>query len=705
MEKCVFAVLEVEFLGFIVTADGLKVDPKKVEAVVNWSVPRSTSNVREFVGFAQYLRRSIKDFSLILAPVTDTTKGSQNFKWTPEAQKAFEEIKVVMTTLPVLKLPEFDKPFEIHADASRIALGVVLMQEGRPVAYISKKFSDREKRWATHEQDMVDWGFLEGSLDRMGFPLAWIKGISALYRSASSSVTIGEHVGRTFQLSRSVRQGCPLAPYLFLLVAETMSDFIRAQQSALKGLLMPVADEPNLIDHEYADDTLLFLHYSTDVLDKIQYALEVGLDVTPEQQFSPDMQSMRRKLCYWSSQHLSLAGRALVANQVLLASVWYISHGDCFDMGGVWVRAVAKVFLAAMLDMDMVGANTGVLGSKTWEEHQEHVRLVLQRLRERKWYAKMEKCVFAVPEVEFLGFIVTADGLKVDPKKVEAVVNWPVPRSTSNVREFVGFAQYLRRSIKDFSLILAPVTDTTKGSQNFKWTPEAQKAFEEIKVVITTLPVLKLPEFDKPFEIHADASCIALGVVLMQEGKPVAYISKKFSDREKRWATHEQDMYAVVYCLDQWRHYVLDKHTKIYTDNVSLKYFQTQPKLSPKQMRWQDQLAEYDIEIIHKPGKHNVMPDALSRIHEINAVSVISSDEILDQIRNASKTDPGVLRMMQNWRQGKTAVGLFDLRDGLWYAHDRIYIPDEPSLRPNYCGRHMTARLPVMVGKRDHLKS
>ncbi|MCO5568972.1 hypothetical protein L7F22_022676 [Adiantum nelumboides] len=120
--------------------------------------------------------------------------------------------------------------------------------------------------------DSVDWGFLEGSLDRMDFPLAWIRGVSALYRSASNSITIGEHVGRAFQLSRSVRQGCPLAPCFCL---ETMSDFIKAHQPALKGLLMPVADEPDLIDHEYADDTLMFLHYSPDVLDTICYALEV----------------------------------------------------------------------------------------------------------------------------------------------------------------------------------------------------------------------------------------------------------------------------------------------------------------------------------------------------------------------------------------------------------------------------------------------
>ncbi|MCO5568124.1 hypothetical protein L7F22_021820 [Adiantum nelumboides] len=123
--------------------------------------------------------------------------------------------------------------------------------------------------------DRVDWGFLEGSLSRMGFLQAWIKGVSALYRSASSSVTIGGHVGRRFELSRSVRQGCPLKPYLFLIVAETMSDFIRVHEPALRGLLMPVLDEPELIDQEYADDTLLLLHYTPDVLDTIRYALEV----------------------------------------------------------------------------------------------------------------------------------------------------------------------------------------------------------------------------------------------------------------------------------------------------------------------------------------------------------------------------------------------------------------------------------------------
>ena len=136
--------------------------------------------------------------------------------------------------------------------------------------------------------------------------------------------------------------------------------------------------------------------------------------------------------------------------------------------------------------------------------------------------------------------------------------------------------------------------------------------------------------------------------------------------------------FAVVHC--KWRHYVQDKHTKVYTDNVSLRYFQSQPKLTPKQARWQDRLAEFDIEIIQKPGKANVMPDALSRLPYVNAMTCVNST-LLQEIRNALRNDTVALRTMQNFHDGKTAIGLFDIRDGLLYAHNRIYVPDAPALK------------------------
>ncbi|MCO5575102.1 hypothetical protein L7F22_028899 [Adiantum nelumboides] len=266
-----------------------------------------------------------------------------------------------------------------------------------------------------------------------------------------------------------------------------------------------------------------------------------------------------------------------------------------------------------------------------------------------------------------------------DPKKFETVIKWPTPTNVCEVCEFVGFCQFPRRFVKDFSKIVAPLTEITQGN-SFQWTERQEETFECLKVTMCSTPTLKIPDFTKPFEVHTDASDGAIDEVLMQEGQPVAYESHKFSDVEMRWTTHGKEMMAVVYCLRKWRHYVQDKHTQVYTDNVSLKYFQTQPKLTPKQARWQDFLVEYDIEIIHKPGKHNVMPDALSCQPNLNPTSTIQGT-LKERIIESQKIDPAVIRMMNAHVSGKSAIGLFDIRDGLFYAHSKIYIPNDPTLK------------------------
>lgn len=217
--------------------------------------------------------------------------------------------------------------------------------------------------------DRVDWEFLEG-----GVPPRWISGISALYRSSSSAVTIGGFVGQIFTLSGSVRQGCPLAPYLFLFFSEAMSTFLRSRAPQIHDLRLPVGIDEELLDSEFADDTMLYAPYSVDALDSIRDALDtfclasgalinwtkssgflvgvedacvwgqdvgftwlapgqscrylgfqIGIDVSSTQQFDPVLASIRRKLCHWWAMHLSLAGRALVVNQVLLATAWFIT--------------------------------------------------------------------------------------------------------------------------------------------------------------------------------------------------------------------------------------------------------------------------------------------------------------------------------------------------------------------------------------------
>ncbi len=156
----------------------------------------------------------------------------------------------------------------------------------------------------------------------------------------------------------------------------------------------------------------------------------------------------------------------------------------------------------------------------------------------------------------------------------------------------------------------------------YEWEGVCNEAFETLKGILVKAPVLKLPDFDKDFEIHSDASDFAIGGVPMQEDRPVAFESKKLSEMERRWPTHEEKMWAVIHCLKTWGHYIGSKDVVVWTDNVTLKYFATQPKLSSKQVRWQDTLALFNVDIRHKPGKENIVLDVLSRKHQLRVVYV-----------------------------------------------------------------------------------
>jgi hypothetical protein len=261
--------------------------------------------------------------------------------------------------------------------------------------------------------------------------------------------------------------------------------------------------------------------------------------------------------------------------------------------------------------------------SRTIEEHNEHVRLVLEQFRKHKLYAKESKCEFFRSEVKFLGFIVGAEGVKVDPVKIEAVRNWPVPKSVTDCRSFLGFVGFYRKFIKDHSKVVAPISDLTKTAQGkpFSWTPEAQMAFEQMRDLLCAAPVLALPDPSKPYVVVTDASNFAIGACLMQDQgnglQPIVYMSKKMLDAETRYPVHHKEMLAIVCALKEWRHYLhgAAQGFKVLTDHKSLTYFQRQPNLTERQARWNDFIAEFgpDLVIEYQQGKHNVVADALSR--------------------------------------------------------------------------------------------
>ncbi|GKV36196.1 hypothetical protein SLEP1_g44351 [Rubroshorea leprosula] len=279
----------------------------------------------------------------------------------------------------------------------------------------------------------------------------------------------------------------------------------------------------------------------------------------------------------------------------------------------------------------------------------------------------------------FLGHRVGHGKISMDLAKVHAIQEWEPPSSVPELRSFLGLVNYYRRFIQGYSARATPLTDLLKKKVSWEWTAECQRAFENLKQAVSQEPVLALPDYGRPFELHTDASDLAIGGVLMQDGHPIAFESRKLNDTERRYPVHDKEMTAIVHCLQVWRHYLLGSRFVIKTDNVATSYFQRQKKLTPKQARWQDFLAEFDYVMEYKPGRANVVADALSRKATFASISRLEGD-ILDRVKEGLAHDPFAKSLMELAREGKTRR--FWCNDGaLFTVGNRLYIPKWENLR------------------------
>ncbi|KAG7583636.1 Ribonuclease H-like superfamily [Arabidopsis suecica] len=251
--------------------------------------------------------------------------------------------------------------------------------------------------------------------------------------------------------------------------------------------------------------------------------------------------------------------------------------------------------------------------SKDRETHQNHIRTVLERLREQKLFAKLSKCSFWQRSIRFLGHIISDQGVSVDPEKIRSIKEWPRPKNATEIRSFLGLAGYYRRFVKGFASMAQPMTRLTGKDTKFQWSEECEKSFSELKSMLTSAPVLTLPEADEPYMVYTDASIMGLGCVLMQRGRVIAYASRQLRKHEGNYPTHDLEMAAVVFALKIWRSYLYGAKVQIFTDHKSLKYIFTQPDLNLRQRRWMELVADYDLDIAYHPGKANQVADALSR--------------------------------------------------------------------------------------------
>lgn len=244
-----------------------------------------------------------------------------------------------------------------------------------------------------------------------------------------------------------------------------------------------------------------------------------------------------------------------------------------------------------------------------------------------------------------------------DDRKVKAILDWPAPTKIAELRSFLGLANYYRRFIQGYSKKVAALTDLLKKDRKWVWSADCQEAFDNLKQAVASQPVLRLPDFELPFEVHTDASDRALGGVLVQEGHPVAFESRKLKEAEQRYSTHEKEMTAVVHCLHTWKHYLQGSRLTVVTDNVANTYFKTQKKLTPKQARWQEFLAEFDLVWEHRPGRHNQVADALSRklVQEMVAALTRIETDLLARIKQESISDPTYKKLKQQVQDGVRA--------------------------------------------------
>lgn len=353
--------------------------------------------------------------------------------------------------------------------------------------------------------------------------------------------------------------------------------------------------------------------------------------------------------------------------------------------------------------------------SKTKKEHIRHVRLVLQKLREAGLQVDILKCEFHVQETKFLGLLVSIDGLRMDPVKIQAVIDWPIPTNLKETQAFIGFCNFYRRFIRSFSKIIRPMVKLTKKDAIFEWSPACQMAFLLLKDAVTQAPVLRHFDRTKEAILETDSSDYVNGGVLSQYDDngllhPVAFYSKNLTPAECNYQIYDKELLAIIRCLEHWRPELecTDIPVKIFTDHKGLMYFAEGRDLSRRQARYLDMLSEFNIKIVYRPGPQNTKADALTRMPgskptdplddrvrqqhqtiltperlDLDGVAVRAmEDPIFHRVLYANKEDELCSEIREALLEGKTKLHGITLtkcsvNDGVLYHKERLWVPEE----------------------------
>jgi hypothetical protein len=277
--------------------------------------------------------------------------------------------------------------------------------------------------------------------------------------------------------------------------------------------------------------------------------------------------------------------------------------------------------------------------SSSLDKHAHHIREVLQVLRDHKFFVNLTKCAFAQLELEYLGHIISGAGVATNPKKTQAMVQWPTPTNVIELKGFLGLTGYYRNFVKNYGMLAKPLTNLLK--KQFNWDASAQVAFDKLKSAMTSTPVLALPDFSQEFIVEIDASDVELGVVLMQNEKPIAFLSKPLSLSNKFLSIYEKEFLALIMAVEKWRSYLQGHEFVIRTDHKSLSYLNDQNLQSKLQRKAMTKLMGLQFKIVYRKGKGNLVADALSHMPAV--MSMQSCSEVkpiwLQEVMNSYATD------------------------------------------------------------------
>ncbi|KAJ3656579.1 hypothetical protein Zmor_015648 [Zophobas morio] len=319
-----------------------------------------------------------------------------------------------------------------------------------------------------------------------------------------------------------------------------------------------------------------------------------------------------------------------------------------------WQRFVDTTLGADLEPWAFIYLDDIIVATPDFATHSEVLRKVFERLVDAGLTVNREKCEFLKTELRYLGHIVDANGIRTDPHKIECMLNYPRPTNAKEVRRFVGLVSWYRRYVRNFSSLVAPLTRLTRKRCVFAWTPEAEEGFLALKECLVTAPILATPDFSRPFVLQCDASGQALGCVLSQDGSEgeqvIAYASRALTGAETKYSATELECLAVLFGIEKFRPYLEGVRFTVVTDHFSLLWLYKLQNPSGRLARWSLRLQGYDFEIVHRKGKSNVVPDALSRA--INAVDVQPADH-----------DPWYTSLLQKIRADPQKYPRFCVRD------------------------------------------